>query len=63
MKLNLRVNKGVKLLRYNSGFIVMYEGKLIYSQKFLNGETEVYTYYYVLHNLIKLGLVRVYFNK
>lgn len=63
MELNIKVKDGVTIVRYRSCFLVKYKGKLLFSQKFVENDTKMYTYYLVVHHLVKLGLVHINVDK
>jgi len=58
-----KVRNGVTLLRYNDIFVVKYKGRLLFSQKILKDSNKMFTYYYIMHTLIKFGLVDIYLSK
>jgi hypothetical protein len=58
MKFSFKLKSGVTIRRYSDCYIVCYKGKILFSQKFLENNN-MYTYYYVIHLLVKMGLARI----
>mgnify|MGYP001556236364 CR=1 FL=1 len=55
----LFLEKNVRIKKVCIGYNVYYKDKLIFTQLYIPGESETYTFLYIIHILIKLGLVRI----